>query len=148
MTDKVTTITCVNLKMLSTNSNTSWPSTSRKYSATVSPVSATRARAPGGSFIWPYTRVHLESARCSPSLITPYEIEQTAAAAAALDTKNSQRTWRRIHLTVYTSKNWNSSSSSRRRRRLCEWNCMQQGAIQLTTRFAKLDHTLQQQQQH
>ncbi len=29
------------------------PSSSRKYSATVRPVSATRARAPGGSVIWP-----------------------------------------------------------------------------------------------
>ena len=46
----------VNLKMLSIKSNTSWPSSSRKYSATVSPVRATLARAPGGSFIWPYTR--------------------------------------------------------------------------------------------
>ena len=46
---------CVNLKMLSMKSSTSWPSSSRKYSATVSPVKATRARAPGGSVIWPYT---------------------------------------------------------------------------------------------
>ena len=35
------------------NSSTSWPSTSRKYSAIVRPDSATRMRAPGGSFIWP-----------------------------------------------------------------------------------------------
>merc|ERR1712010_313768 len=41
-------------------SSTSWPSWSRKYSATVSPVRATRARAPGGSFICPYTRATLE----------------------------------------------------------------------------------------
>ena len=46
-------------KMLSTKNSTSWP-WSRKCSATVRPVSATRARAPGGSFIWPYTRAHLE----------------------------------------------------------------------------------------
>ena len=37
------------------NSSTSWPSTSRKYSAIVRPDSATRMRAPGGSFIWPKT---------------------------------------------------------------------------------------------
>jgi hypothetical protein len=43
----------VKRKMLSTKNSTSWLSWSRKYSATVSPVSATRARAPGGSFIWP-----------------------------------------------------------------------------------------------
>merc|ERR1719350_2453074 len=41
-------------------SSTSWPSWSRKYSATVRPVRATRARAPGGSFICPYTRATLE----------------------------------------------------------------------------------------
>mmetsp|Transcript_5807 Transcript_5807/g.9755 ORF Transcript_5807/g.9755 Transcript_5807/m.9755 type:complete len:234 (-) Transcript_5807:276-977(-) len=58
----------VKRKMLSTNSSTSWPSASRKYSATVSPVNATRARAPGGSFIWPYTRAALEP---PSSLITP-----------------------------------------------------------------------------
>ena len=34
---------------------TSWPSLSRKYSAKVTPESATRRRAPGGSFIWPNT---------------------------------------------------------------------------------------------
>ena len=36
-------------------SSTSWPPSSRKYSAIVSPVRPTRRRAPGGSFIWPYT---------------------------------------------------------------------------------------------
>src|SRR5512142_2294771 len=46
--------------MLSTNSSTSRPLpeasfSSRKYSAIVRPVSATRRRLPGGSFIWPYT---------------------------------------------------------------------------------------------
>jgi hypothetical protein len=41
--------------MLSTNSITSCPSSSRKYSATVRADSATRARAPGGSFICPNT---------------------------------------------------------------------------------------------
>ena len=46
----------VKRKMLSMKRSTSCPSWSRKYSATVSPVRATRARAPGGSFIWPYTR--------------------------------------------------------------------------------------------
>mmetsp|Transcript_7769 Transcript_7769/g.19833 ORF Transcript_7769/g.19833 Transcript_7769/m.19833 type:complete len:236 (+) Transcript_7769:903-1610(+) len=59
---------CVYRKMLSTKSSTSWPCTSRKYSATVSAVSATRARAPGGSFIWPYTSEAFDS---PSSLITP-----------------------------------------------------------------------------
>ncbi len=40
------------------NSSTSWP-WSRKYSAIVSPDSATRMRAPGGSFIWPNTSIVL-----------------------------------------------------------------------------------------
>ena len=40
--------------MLSMNSSTSRPS-SRNDSAIVRPVSATRSRLPGGSFIWPYT---------------------------------------------------------------------------------------------
>ena len=40
--------------MLSMKSSTSRPS-SRKRSAIVRPVSATRSRLPGGSFIWPYT---------------------------------------------------------------------------------------------
>ena len=52
---------CVKRKMLSTKSSTSWPSSSRKYSATVSADSATRARAPGGSFIWPKTSAAFES---------------------------------------------------------------------------------------
>jgi len=34
---------------------TSWPISSRKNSAMVTPVSPTRRRAPGGSFIWPNT---------------------------------------------------------------------------------------------
>src|SRR5476649_298887 len=38
--------------MLSTKNSTSRPS-SRKFSAMVRPVSATRRRLPGGSFIWP-----------------------------------------------------------------------------------------------
>ena len=54
-------LTWVKRKMLSMKRSTSWPSASRKCSATVSPVSPTRARAPGGSFIWPYTRAHLLS---------------------------------------------------------------------------------------
>ena len=40
-------------------SSTSWPPSSRKYSAIVRPESATRMRAPGGSFIWPNTSVVL-----------------------------------------------------------------------------------------
>ena len=46
-------------KMLSTKNSTSWP-WSRKCSATVRPVRPTRARAPGGSFIWPNTSAHFE----------------------------------------------------------------------------------------
>jgi len=42
------------------NRSTSRPSSSRKYSAIVSPVSATRRRAPGGSFIWPNTMASFE----------------------------------------------------------------------------------------
>jgi len=41
--------------MLSMNSSVSAPVSSRKYSAMVSALSATRRRAPGGSFIWPKT---------------------------------------------------------------------------------------------
>merc|ERR1719247_2587245 len=54
-------------------SSTSCPSSSRKYSATVSPVRPTRARAPGGSFIWPYTSAALEppAAPWPGFLITP-----------------------------------------------------------------------------
>ncbi len=44
-----------NRKMLSMNRSTSFPSSSRKYSAIVTPDRPTRNRAPGGSFIWPYT---------------------------------------------------------------------------------------------
>ena len=45
-------------------SSTSWPSTSRKYSAMVRPDRPTRSRAPGGSFICPYTSAtELEDAR-------------------------------------------------------------------------------------
>ncbi len=45
----------VNRKMLSMKMMRSRPSSSRKYSAIVRPVRATRRRAPGGSFIWPNT---------------------------------------------------------------------------------------------
>src|SRR3954469_11461794 len=45
-------------KMLSMKRRTSWPC-SRKYSAIVRPDSATRMRAPGGSFIWPKTSIVL-----------------------------------------------------------------------------------------
>src|SRR3984893_1695778 len=51
--------------MLSTKSSTSAPSESRKYSAMVRPVSAIRARAPGGSLIWPKTSVVLSSTSAS-----------------------------------------------------------------------------------
>ena len=46
---------CEKRKMLSTNSSVSAPVVSRKYSAMVRADSATRRRAPGGSFIWPNT---------------------------------------------------------------------------------------------
>ena len=46
---------CVNRKMLSMKSSTSWFFSSRKYSAIVSADSATRSRVPGGSSIWPNT---------------------------------------------------------------------------------------------
>src|SRR3989304_5797608 len=47
--------------MLSMKRSTSRPSSSRKYSAIVRPVRATRRRTPGGSFICPYTRAVLSS---------------------------------------------------------------------------------------
>src|ERR671929_179324 len=50
---------CTKRKMLSMKRSTSWPSSSRKYSAIVRPDSATRMRAPGGSFIWPKTSIVL-----------------------------------------------------------------------------------------
>ena len=43
------------------NSSTSWPDSSRKYSAIVRPVRPTRRRTPGGSFIWPKTSTVLSS---------------------------------------------------------------------------------------
>ncbi len=46
--------------MLSTKRSTSWFWSSRKLSATVSAERATRARAPGGSFIWPKMRAVFE----------------------------------------------------------------------------------------
>ena len=49
---------CTKRKMLSMKSSTSWPC-SRKYSAMVRPDSATRMRAPGGSFICPKTSIVL-----------------------------------------------------------------------------------------
>ena len=52
----------VKRKMLSTKNSTSWP-WSRKCSATVRPERPTRARAPGGSFICPYTSAHFEPGR-------------------------------------------------------------------------------------
>src|SRR5579862_1433271 len=52
-------------KTLSTKRRTSWPSLSRKYSAKVTPESATRRRAPGGSFIWPNTMTVLSRTRIS-----------------------------------------------------------------------------------
>ena len=64
--------------MLSMNSSTSRPLpdsvfSSRKYSAIVRPVSATRRRLPGGSFIWPYTIATFEFDRSLLSM-TPDSI--------------------------------------------------------------------------
>ena len=67
-------------KMLSMNRRTSRPSSSRKYSAIVRPVSATRWRAPGGSFIWPNTNAVL--ARTPDSVISCDEVVALAAALA------------------------------------------------------------------
>ncbi len=64
---------CVKRKMLSMKRSTSRFSSSRKYSAMVRAESATRARAPGGSFIWPYTRTHWLFDRSS-LLMTPDSI--------------------------------------------------------------------------
>ena len=47
----------VKRKMLSMNSSTSWPISSRKYSAMVRADRPTRRRTPGGSSICPNTRV-------------------------------------------------------------------------------------------
>ncbi len=63
----------MNRKMLSMKRSMSRFSTSRKYSAMVSAESATRARAPGGSFICPYTSTHWLLFRSS-LLMTPDSI--------------------------------------------------------------------------
>jgi hypothetical protein len=71
---------CVKRKMLSTKNEHVLP-WSRKYSATVRPASATRARAPGGSFIWPYTSAtFVENAR-----LLDLEIEVVAFTGALAD---------------------------------------------------------------
>ena len=75
----------MNRKMLSTNSSRSCFSTSRKYSATVSAESATRWRAPGGSFIWPNTSAVFESTdRAVEQLGLVELVEQVVALAGAL----------------------------------------------------------------
>jgi hypothetical protein len=58
--------------MLSMKSRMSRPS-SRKASAIVRPLSPTRSRLPGGSFIWPNTIATLDSSRLS-SLMTSASI--------------------------------------------------------------------------
>ena len=71
------------------------PSSSRKYSAIVRPVSATRRRAPGGSFIWPNTSAALSmtpdsfisSQRSLPSRVrspTPQNTEKPPCSVAML----------------------------------------------------------------
>ena len=72
-------------KMLSMKSSTSLPSSSRKYSATVSAESPTRARAPGGSFIWPYTSAALSSTVVpSASFDFDHLVPEVVALARAL----------------------------------------------------------------
>src|ERR687886_527470 len=81
--------------MLSMNSSTSWPPSSRKYSAIVSPERPTRMRAPGGSFICPKTRMVLSSTpdslisiqRSLPSRVrspTPQKAESPSCSSAML----------------------------------------------------------------
>ncbi len=67
-------------KMLSMNRRTSRPSSSRKYSAMVRPVRATRWRAPGGSFIWPKAKAVL--ARTPDSVISAMRSLPSRAALA------------------------------------------------------------------
>src|SRR5438067_746439 len=78
----------VKRKMLSMKMRRSRPSSSRKYSAIVSPVSATRRRAPGGSFIWPKTIDILSmtpDSRISPrSCVPSRERSPTAQTVGAL----------------------------------------------------------------
>ena len=73
--------------MLSTKKSTSFPwsepAPSRKYSATVRPESATRARAPGGSFICPNTKVALDSFMASLSIL------DKSHPPASIDSMNS-----------------------------------------------------------
>ncbi len=82
-------------KMLSMNSSTSEPSSSRKYSAIVTPVCATRKRTPGASSIWPKTSVVCASTpdsfisiqRSLPSRVrspTPVNTEKPLWTAAML----------------------------------------------------------------
>src|SRR3569833_2288433 len=75
----------VKRKILSMKNSTSWPSWSRKYSAIVRPDSATRARAPGGSFIWPTTSASME----------PSEVALPSAASAWIGAVCSAFTWPR-----------------------------------------------------
>jgi hypothetical protein len=114
-------LACVKRKMLSTNRSTSWPSKSRKYSATVSPVSPTRARAPGGSFICPYTSVHLESLACAPSLITPPSIiswyKVVALARALADAREHGETAVALRDVVDELHDEHRLADARRRRR-------------------------------
>jgi hypothetical protein len=67
--------------MLSTNSSTSWFISSRKCSAMVRADRATRARAPGGSFIWPNTMAVLSM---TPDSVH-FAIEGGALAGALAD---------------------------------------------------------------
>ena len=62
------------------NSSTSWPPSSRKYSAMVRPARPTRRRAPGGSFIWPNTSAVLSMT--PDSVISSPEVVALARALA------------------------------------------------------------------
>ena len=68
----------VKRKMLSMNNSTSWPWTSRKYSAMVRAPSATRRRTPGGSSIWPNTSAALSSTEPdSPITVSPISMKRS-----------------------------------------------------------------------
>ena len=78
---------CVKRKMLSTNNNTSCPSTSRKYSATVKPVKPTRALAPEARS-WPYTstwnRRHRRHSRSADNARLDHFVVQVISLAGTL----------------------------------------------------------------
>ena len=117
----------VKRKMLSTKNSTSWP-WSRKYSATVRPDRPTRARAPGGSFIWPKTSAHLEPA-VEPlflgSLLTPeldHLVIEVVALARALADAGEHRI-AAVRLGDVVDQLLDDARSCRRRRRRTGRSC-------------------------